>query len=216
MIFTLVSFRVEDDKEKKLREYFKYTKVKYINFVKVDDFFQYIENNDNLIILVNDLNIKYYKNLLEQKKEKTILYIYINSHQKQLMFSLGADLLIDSEFDELELYKLFIFSCEVLKNQVHSFENRYIHGDKQLYINLKTLDCFYNSQKVNLSKSEYRILFTLIDAQNDVVSRKDLLDLLCLDNDKHRAIDGIIKTLRKKIGKNRIRSIHNVGYALDK
>ncbi len=217
MEFTLVSFRVEEEKEKRLREYFKYTEVEYINFVKEEEFQQYIDSNDNLIVLVNtNLNIKDYKKLLEQKKEKTILYIYINSHNKQLMYSLGADLLINSDFDELELYKLYIFGCEVLSNQAHSFENRYMHGDKQLYINLKTLDCFCNSQKIVLTKSEYKILFCLIDAQNNVVSRKDLLSLLSLDNEKNRVVDGIIKTLRKKIGKNRISSIHNVGYSLEK
>lgn len=217
MVYTLVSFRVEKCKEKRLQEYFKYTKVKYINFLKINEFLQYIDRNDNLVILVNtNLNIKYYKNLLEQKKEKTIIYIYINSSNKQLMYSLGADILISSDFDELELYKLFIFSCDALKKQDHFFENRYIHGDKQLYINLKTLDCFCNSKKVDLTKSEYKILFCLIEAQNNVVSRKDLLSLLSLENENNRVIDGIIKTLRKKIGKNRIYSVHNVGYALEK
>ncbi len=95
-------------------------------------------------------------------------------------------------------------------------KDTYIHGNKQLYINLKTLDCFSDSQKVSLTKSEYKILFSLIDAQNNVVTREEMLSLLSLDNNKERIIDGIIKNLRKKIGKNKICSIYNIGYALQR
>ncbi len=217
MIYELVSFGITEDKEKKLKEYFKYTKVKYINQKKEKDFLKYIERHDNLIILVNNnLNIKYYKILLEQKKKKTVMYIYIKSQSKHLMYSLGADLIIDADFDELELYRLFILSCDSLNSKAKYPVHPYIHGNKQLYINLKTLDCFSDSQKISLTKSEYKILFSLIDAQNKVVSREELLSLISVDNNKERIIDGIIKNLRKKIGKNKICSIHNVGYALQK
>lgn len=220
MIYTLVSFGIDKQKELKLVEYFDNTTIRYKNIIVETEFINFLEYSNNIIVLISiQLNIETYNKLLNLKEKKNVIYIYTKcTLSKEILYSFGADILIDQDFSEYELHKNYLLSYEVLSNcsrtKINTFDNLHILGNKYLYINMQTLDCYCNFEIISLSKNEYKVLFALIESENKVVSRNELLSRLNLDSSQERYVDTIIKCLRKKLGKETISVMRCHGYLI--
>ena len=70
---------------------------------------------------------------------------------------------------------------------------------------------------LSLRPLEYKLLVTLAATPGRVFSREDLLAEVWdwADASGTRTVDSHIKALRRKIGAERIRTVHGVGYALE-
>lgn len=114
-----------------------------------------------------------------------------------------------------------------VKNVLHrTFSSPVEHLDHQpcaIEINPFTMVAKIDSQILNLTPSEFRLLQLLFNNVNCVYSREQLLNHI-YDNYRvvtHRTIDGHIKNLRKKLKKASptkgeiIKSVYGVGYKLE-
>ena len=70
------------------------------------------------------------------------------------------------------------------------------------------------SQAINLSRTEFSILLTLIKRSGHVVTRRELEAQALPHSDSH-ALDVHIFNLRKKIGDGYVRTVRGVGFVLE-
>ena len=92
---------------------------------------------------------------------------------------------------------------------------------RDLTVNNHTKEAFLNGEPLNLTVSEFQILFTLISEPGSVFSREDLLRITAeRDFNKYdRSIDVHISSLRRKLREDTgspqyIRTLRGVGYSL--
>lgn len=73
------------------------------------------------------------------------------------------------------------------------------------------------SEDVHLTPTEFDLLVCLANTPRAVLSREQLLAVVWdwADASGTRTVDSHIKALRRKIGAERIRTVHGVGYALE-
>jgi DNA-binding response OmpR family regulator len=73
------------------------------------------------------------------------------------------------------------------------------------------------SEDVHLTPTEFDLLVCLANTPRAVLSREQLLAEVWdwADASGTRTVDSHIKALRRKIGAERIRTVHGVGYALE-
>lgn len=124
---------------------------------------------------------------------------------------LGADDYIAKPFDILELV-----SRVNAQKRRQAKDNVITVGD--LVINHKKRECKFQNTVVNLTKKEFDILLYLIEKQNQVVSRDELIQVIWGNDFQYetRTIDMHIKSLRKKLPVDGefIKTIYGVGYML--
>jgi DNA-binding response OmpR family regulator len=73
-----------------------------------------------------------------------------------------------------------------------------------------------DGETVHLTPTEFDLLCRLADAAGDVLTREQLLvDVWGYrDGSGHRTVDSHVRTLRRKLGDDVVRTVHAVGYAL--
>ncbi len=85
-----------------------------------------------------------------------------------------------------------------------------------LAINKSNFTIQIDSKSIRLTKSEFKILITLMDNENKIFTRNELLDIINEDNVilNDRIIDVHINSIRKKLSKYRtiIETVVGVGY----
>jgi DNA-binding response OmpR family regulator len=69
---------------------------------------------------------------------------------------------------------------------------------------------------VHLTPTEFDLLCRLVDADGDVLTREQLLGDVWgyRDGSGHRTVDSHVRSLRRKLGDDVVRTVHAVGYAL--
>lgn len=124
---------------------------------------------------------------------------------------LGADDYIAKPFDILELV-----SRVNAQKRRQAKDNVITVGN--LVIDHKKRECKFQNTVVNLTKKEFDILLYLIEKQNEVVSRDELIQVIWGNDFQYetRTIDMHIKSLRKKLPVDGefIKTIYGVGYML--
>ncbi|MCI1734680.1 MAG: response regulator transcription factor [Bacilli bacterium] len=142
------------------------------------------------------------------------IQILIVSAKSQIMdkvdgLDLGADDYIEKPFDILELI-----------SRVNAKARRYLSNQNLVIgnVSLNNLShiCKVKGQEVDLTQTEFIILYYLMKNSGGVVSRDDILKALWGDEEalESRTIDVHINALRKKLGDdgNRIVAVYGIGY----
>ena len=111
-------------------------------------------------------------------------------------FSVGGDDYISKPFSIKEVIARV---KAVLKRQ--KVEDRFVFDDFVLDFNSKEL--IIDSEKIELTKTEYKLLSLLIFNQNKVISREEIIDTIWKETPfiTERTVDVHITRLRKKTGK---------------
>ena len=73
-----------------------------------------------------------------------------------------------------------------------------------------------DGEPVHLTPTEFDLLCRLADAAGDVLTREQLLNDVWgyRDGSGHRTVDSHVRSLRRKLGDDIVRTVHAVGYAL--
>jgi DNA-binding response OmpR family regulator len=71
------------------------------------------------------------------------------------------------------------------------FQNLTINDSEKL--------CYIDKEIIKLTKTEYNILFLLLNNQNKVFSRQEIIDSIYSGNVNEKAINTMISRLRKKL-----------------
>ena len=91
------------------------------------------------------------------------------------------------------------------------------YDDGKLRIDGRTLRVYVEGEEVRLAKKELELLWMLVRNRPSVVSRDRILSEVwqVADDIETRTVDAHIRNLRKKIGKDRIRTVIGYGYRFE-
>lgn len=120
-------------------------------------------------------------------------------------------------------YMLKPFALEELEARIRSLLRRQAGqaGEwlehRNLRLNPKTHEAFYDGRKVSLTGREFALLFALIKNPSGILSKSQLEESIYGWNEEvaSNAIEVHIHQLRKKLGPSIIKNIRNVGYTLE-
>lgn len=135
-----------------------------------------------------------------------------SSEQDRIMgLELGADDYLTKPFSVRELLARV---HAILRRSKGTEADAVVYDDGYLRIDSRTLRVHVEGEEVRLAKKELELLWMLVRNQPAVVSRDRILAEVwqVADDVETRTVDAHVRNLRKKIGKDRIRTIIGYGY----
>ena len=127
---------------------------------------------------------------------------------------LGADDYLGKPFSVRELLARV---AAILRRAKGAETDASSYDDGSLRIDGRTLRVYVGGEEVKLAKKELELLWTLVRNRPAVVSRDRLLAEVwqMSDDVETRTVDAHIRNLRKKIGKDRIKTVIGYGYRFE-
>lgn len=183
-----------------------------------DALFVYENNSVDLIVLDLMLPIISGEEICNQIRKKSnvpiiMLSAKISENNKVNGFEIGADDYVTKPFGIKELI------ARIKSHLKKSNLDHKISINNELLVDFNTYEVFKNSEKINLTPNEFKILAHLIKNPNKTFTRGELIDLVF--DDAHdiyeRTIDSHIKNIRKKIEDKTkyIITVRSFGYRLN-
>lgn len=129
---------------------------------------------------------------------------------KILGLEMGADDYVTKPFHPREL----VARVRAMFRRKNMFAEREItHKDMRLLVHERVL--LINDEEIKLSAKEFEILLLLFENPKKVFTRSEILDAVWQQEDRtERIVDVYMSMLRKKLGKERLVTVHGVGYKL--
>jgi DNA-binding response OmpR family regulator len=144
-----------------------------------------------------------------------ILSAVTDVSDKVLLLELGADDYVTKPFSPREL--LARVEAAIRRSNRPAGKDVFAFGDTQ--INFTAMTVSRNSGAVQLTPQEFKLLKFLVDNQDRVLSRNELLDAVWGYNEypETRTVDNHVLRLRHKLEKDpteplHFRTVHSVGY----
>lgn len=127
---------------------------------------------------------------------------------------LGADDYLTKPFSVRELLARI---AAILRRAKGTDQDASVYDDGRLRIDGRTLRVYVAGEEVRLAKKEMELLWMLVRNRPSVVSRDRILSEVwhMADDVETRTVDAHIRNLRKKIGKDRIRTVIGYGYRFE-
>jgi DNA-binding response OmpR family regulator len=127
---------------------------------------------------------------------------------------LGADDYLTKPFSVRELLARI---AAILRRAKGTDQDASVYDDGKLRIDGRTLRVYVDGEEVRLAKKEMELLWMLVRNRPSVVSRDRILSEVwqMADDVETRTVDAHIRNLRKKIGKDRIRTVIGYGYRFE-
>ncbi len=129
---------------------------------------------------------------------------------KILGLEMGADDYVTKPFHPREL----VARVRAILRRKDLFYNKELsYKDMKLSVNERLL--YIGDEVIELSNKEFEILFLMFSNPKKIFSRAELLESVWKGEERNdRIVDVYISTLRKKLGKERLVTVHGVGYKL--
>ncbi len=137
------------------------------------------------------------------------------SEQDRIMgLELGADDYLVKPFSVRELLARV---AAILRRARGTEGEASVYDDGRLRIDGRTLRVYVDGEEVKLAKKELELLWMLVRNRPAVVSRDRILSEVwqVADDVETRTVDAHIRNLRKKIGKDRIKTVIGYGYRFE-
>jgi DNA-binding response OmpR family regulator len=127
---------------------------------------------------------------------------------------LGADDYLVKPFSVRELLARI---AAILRRAKGTEGDASVYDDGRLRIDGRTLRVYVDGEEVKLAKKELELLWMLVRNRPAVVSRDRILSEVwqVAEDVETRTVDAHIRNLRKKIGKDRIRTVIGYGYRFE-
>lgn len=164
----------------------------------------FISEQPNLILL--DINLPYFDGFYWCGKIREISklpIIFISSRNTKLdmvmSMNMGGDDFITKDFDP----DVLIAKINALLRRTYSYVEHQINiiEHKGVIANMRDGQVFYGDKRINLSKTEFRILYTLLQKKGEILSREKLMRILWEDENfvDDNTLSVNITRLRKKL-----------------
>ena len=180
---------------------------------------------DLILLDINGLDV-----LRRIRRMQSPPVVMLSAHNEEtdriIALEIGADDYVPKAFSSRELLariRAVLRRCAPEQESAppEKTDGRDILRVRDLTVNNHTKEAFLHGEPLNLTVSEFQILFTLISEPGSVFSREDLLRITAeRDFNKYdRSIDVHISSLRRKLREDTgspqyIRTLRGVGYSL--
>jgi two-component system, OmpR family, alkaline phosphatase synthesis response regulator PhoP len=138
-----------------------------------------------------------------------------SSEQDRIMgLELGADDYLTKPFSVRELLARL---AAILRRAGGIETDNGVYESNGLRIDGRTLRVYVDDEEVKLARKEFELLWMLVRNRPAVVSRDRILSEVwqVAEDVETRTVDAHIRNLRKKIGKDRIRTVIGYGYRFE-
>ena len=176
-------------------------------------------------LIIMDITLPYmggYHWCQEIRKTSNVPIIFISSATDNMnivmAMNMGADDYIPKPFDQ----SVLIAKVQALLRRTYSFnQSSFTLQAKGAVLNMNDNSLTYNGNKIDLARNEYRILLTLMQNKNKVVSREKLMEALWEtdsfvdENTLTVNVGRLRKTLESAGLKDFIKTKFGVGYILE-
>lgn len=127
---------------------------------------------------------------------------------------LGAD---DYLLKPFSVRELLARVAAILRRSKGADTDASMYDDGHLRIDGRTLRVYVEGEEVKLARKELELLWMLVRNRPSVVSRDRILSEVwqVADDVETRTVDAHIRNLRKKIGKDRIKTVIGYGYRFE-
>jgi DNA-binding response OmpR family regulator len=127
---------------------------------------------------------------------------------------LGADDYLIKPFSVRELLARI---TAIMRRSKGTDTDAAVYDDGKLRIDGRTLRVYVDGEEVKLAKKELELLWMLVRNRPSVVSRDRILTEVwqVAEDVETRTVDAHIRNLRKKIGKDRIKTVIGYGYRFE-
>lgn len=189
------------------KDFFRVMKEKPANLVLLDIMLPDTDGTEILRILRND------------PSTRNICVIFLTAKSERMDkirgLDMGADDYITKPFDVLELISRVRALLRRTQTDV-SAEPSIVSGD--ISMDTKKRSVTVKDEEVNLTFKEFELLYMLMTAKGNVVSRESIISKIWGTDfeGESRTLDVHIRTLRQKLGcsGNQIETVRNVGYKI--
>lgn len=176
-------------------------------------------------LVIMDITLPYmggYHWCQEIRKSSSVPIIFISSATDNMnivmAMNMGADDFIPKPFDQ----NVLIAKVQALLRRAYDFNRSSFSLEANgAVLNTNDNTLTYNGNKIELSRNEYRILLTLMENKNKVVSREKLMEVLWEtdsfvdENTLTVNVGRLRKTLESEGLKDMIKTRFGVGYILE-
>ncbi|MEA2462573.1 MAG: two-component system, OmpR family, phosphate regulon response regulator PhoB [Acidobacteriota bacterium] len=127
---------------------------------------------------------------------------------------LGAD---DDLAKPFSVRELLARIAAIMRRSKGADSDAAVYDDGKLRIDGRTLRVYVDGEEVKLAKKELELLWMLVRNRPSVVSRDRILSEVwqVAEDVETRTVDAHIRNLRKKIGKERIKTVIGYGYRFE-
>lgn len=172
-----------------------------------------IEKYDLLILDVMLPKLDGFSILKEIRKKSNILILMLTA--------------LSSDYDQAKLFELLCddylakpFSLIILEKRIQSLLRRAPTINKWYYKDIIVVfdqfKAYKNNEEINLTTKEIQVLEILVKNASNVLSRKQILDILYdYDAPYDRIVDVYVKNIRKKLQCDCIRTVTGIGYVYE-
>jgi two-component system, OmpR family, alkaline phosphatase synthesis response regulator PhoP len=173
------------------------------------------------IMMPNMDGISFYKWLKTNSSLNSISVLFLTARKDEeteiAALDLGADDFINKPVKIKSLISRIKSILRRHKSRTTFQESGKILKFDKLVINPSTMDVIYNSNKLDLARKEFQLLYLLASAPGRVFRRNEILDSIwgtsIIVGD--RTIDVHIRKLREKMDNSYIKTIKGVGYKFE-
>lgn len=184
---------------------------------------EFAESSPHIVLL--DISLPFFDGYYwckEIRKISNVPIIFISSASDKMnmlmAINMGADDFVAKPFD----INLLVAKLKALLRRTYDFShNTNILQHKGAILDIESSVFSYNGQKVDLSKNEYRIILTLMQNKDKVVSREKLMEALWQTDSfvDENTLTVNVNRLRKKLSTigldDFIETKFGVGYIID-
>ena len=209
---------VEDEKNLNdlIKSYLKREKYEVTSYYNGKDALNHTKDNFDLwildIMLTDD--VSGYDIIKKIKKESDVPVIFTSARDQDLDKIIGLELGSDDYLTKPYSPKELVLRVNNIIKRTYSKSQKIIYEKYKIDLEKRLVE--ENSKEIPLTTLEFDLLILLIQNKNKSFSREDILEKVWGSDyfGTDRAVDDLVRRLRKKMPKLRLKTVYGFGYKL--
>lgn len=219
-MYTICLVEDEIDLSNLIKTYLEKENYKVVQFFSGKDALDYVDDNPVslwiLDIMLND-DISGYDIIKKiRKKNETVPVIFTSARDKDIDKIIGLEMGSDDYLAKPFSTKELVLRVNRLIDRVYKTNTNSEINYEGYVVDLNKRVVYLNDKDVKLTTLEFDLLILFLNNKNQTFSREGILKSIWGDNyfGSDRAVDDLVRRLRKKMSNLKIITIYGYGYRL--